>query len=73
MPSNSSSEKYPQLGEDLIYSWVRALEDQNIEFSLPLETIMELTKGEIKKVYWHTEDDLDKFNKHTIAKQIING
>ena len=30
-------------------------------------------KGEVKKVYWHTEDDLDKFNKHTIAKQIING
>jgi hypothetical protein len=49
-PGRWSSEKYPQLGENLICSWVRALEDQNIEFSLPLETTMELTEDEIKKV-----------------------
>ena len=29
-------------------------------------------KGKIKKVYWHTEDNLDKFNKHVVAKQFIS-
>jgi glycosyltransferase involved in cell wall biosynthesis len=28
-------------------------------------------KGTIKKVYWHTEDNLEKFNKTTIASTII--
>ena len=28
--------------------------------------------GKIKKVYWHTEDNLDKFNKHAIATEFIN-
>lgn len=28
-------------------------------------------KGNIKKVYWHTEEDLPKFNKHTVAKQFL--
>jgi len=49
-PGRWSSERHPELGENLIYSWVRALEDQNIEFELPLETTMELTKDEIEKV-----------------------
>jgi len=29
-------------------------------------------KGTIKKVYWHTEDNLEKFNKINIVKQFIN-
>jgi len=29
-------------------------------------------RGTIKKVYWHTEDNLDKFNKKTVAEQIVN-
>tara|TARA_R110000751_G_C13762130_1_gene479322 strand:+ start:863 stop:1909 length:1047 start_codon:yes stop_codon:yes gene_type:complete len=49
-PGRWSSEKHPELGENLIYSWVRSLEDQNIKVDLPLETIMELTKEEIKRV-----------------------
>lgn len=28
--------------------------------------------GKIKKVYWHTEDNLDKFNKHAIANEFLN-
>ena len=28
--------------------------------------------GNIKKVYWHTEDNLEKFNKKTVAEQFIN-
>ena len=30
------------------------------------------TKGNIKKVYWHTEDNLEKFNKKHVAKSIID-
>ena len=29
-------------------------------------------KGTIKKVYWHTEDNLEKFNKINVAKQFID-
>lgn len=29
-------------------------------------------RGSIKKVYWHTEKDLDKFNKCNVAKQFLN-
>lgn len=29
-------------------------------------------EGKIKKVYWHQEDDLTKFNKHTVAANFIN-
>ena len=28
-------------------------------------------KGTIKKVYWHTEKDLEKFNKHNVAKEFL--
>jgi len=28
--------------------------------------------GKIKKTYWHTEDNLDKFNKHEVAKEFLN-
>ena len=28
--------------------------------------------GKIKKVYWHTEDNLDKFDKHVIANEFLN-
>jgi glycosyltransferase involved in cell wall biosynthesis len=28
--------------------------------------------GKIKKVYWHTEENLDKFDKHAVAKQFLN-
>ena len=28
--------------------------------------------GNIKKVYWHTEDNLEKFNKKTVAEQMIS-
>jgi glycosyltransferase involved in cell wall biosynthesis len=29
-------------------------------------------KGTIKKVYWHTEEELDKFDKHNVVKQFLN-
>jgi hypothetical protein len=29
-------------------------------------------KGTIEKVYWHTEDNLEKFNKNQVAKSIID-
>ena len=29
-------------------------------------------KGNIKKVYWHTEEDLNKFNKHNVAKEFLS-
>lgn len=40
----------PQLGENLIYSWVNALEKNNIQYNLPLETHLYLRQEEIESV-----------------------
>ncbi len=45
-----TSIKYGELGTNLINAWVRALEEANIPFSLPLETILVLTPNEIANV-----------------------
>jgi len=31
------------------------------------------TKGNIKKVYWHIDNELEKFNKNNVAAEIISG
>lgn len=38
------------LGTNLIYAWVRALEDADVPYTLPLETILHLTPQEISRV-----------------------
>jgi len=45
-----TSIKHPELGTNLILAWVRALEDQDVEYQLPLETVLRLTNKEINKV-----------------------
>ena len=49
-PDKRSSIRHPELGSNIIYAWVRALEDHGIDYSLPLETILNLTPTEINKV-----------------------
>lgn len=41
------SKIHPELGKNLIYAWVRALEEADIPYELPLETTMRLTSHEI--------------------------
>jgi len=41
---------HPDLGDNLIFAWVRALEDAKIPYELPLETILRLTSHEINNV-----------------------
>ena len=50
-PEFWTSLKHPELGHNLIYAWVRALENAGIEYELPLETILKLDDKEIKNVY----------------------
>lgn len=45
-----TSVKHPEMEANLILAWVRALEDQGVEYELPLETILELTPKEIGNV-----------------------
>lgn len=49
-PENWTSLKNPQLGTNLICSWVRALEHAGVPYSLPFETILDLTQEEKQKV-----------------------
>ncbi len=49
-PGCWSSCRYPQLGENLILSWARALDNIGVEYDLPLETILYLRQNEIDNV-----------------------
>lgn len=41
---------HQEWGENLIFAWVRALEDRSIPYDIPLETIIQLTDFEIARV-----------------------
>ena len=45
-----TSIRHPELGTNLILAWVRALEESDIEYELPFETILQLKAKEIKTV-----------------------
>lgn len=45
-----SSSKYPELGENLIYAWVHALEREKIECPIPPISVMKLEPHEIQNV-----------------------
>lgn len=49
-PGNWSSLNHPELGTNIIYAWVRALELNSIDYDLPLETHLTLTAEEVAKV-----------------------
>lgn len=54
-PGNWNSIKHPHFGDNLIYAWVRALEHENIEYEMPLETILQLTSEEVTKINQYFE------------------
>lgn len=45
-----SSQKHPELGQNLICTFMRALEDEGIEYDWPVSTVMRLDKDEIHNV-----------------------
>jgi len=45
-----NSSRHPGLGENLIYAWVHALEQANIECPIPPQSVLGLTEAEVKKV-----------------------
>lgn len=47
---NWNSLKHPELGDNLICAWMRALEHANIPYEWPIESILKLTQEEIAKV-----------------------
>jgi hypothetical protein len=49
-PGKWSSLKHPELRENLIFAWVRALEEADIPYNLPLETVLQLTHKEMQTV-----------------------
>jgi len=49
-PDKWTSTKTGTLGTNLICAWVRALEDADIPYTMPLESIMQLTTAEVDKV-----------------------
>jgi hypothetical protein len=49
-PDKWNSVKHPKFGDNLIYAWVRALEEHKIPYTLPLETSLRLSQPEISRV-----------------------
>lgn len=49
-PEKRSSLRHPEWGSNLIYAWVRALEEKDIDYRVPLKTIMSLTQEEVARV-----------------------
>lgn len=45
-----ASSKHPELGENLIYAWVHALEKAQIKCPMPPQSILKLTEEEIRRV-----------------------
>lgn len=45
-----TSVKHGSLGTNLINAWVRALEESDVDYELPLETVMVLTQHEVQRV-----------------------
>lgn len=45
-----TSFRHPSLGTNLINAWVRALEEESIDYEMPLETILALTQQEVDNV-----------------------
>lgn len=45
-----TSRQHPELGNNLICSFMRCLEEEEIEYGFPLETSLQLTTEEVKKV-----------------------
>lgn len=45
-----NSSKHPELGENLIYAWVHALEKAGVECPMPPQTVMRLTEEELRRV-----------------------
>lgn len=52
---NWTSIKNPQLGTNLICAWIRALEHNDIDYELPLHTVMSLTESEKANVNRYLE------------------
>lgn len=50
-----SCSTHQELGENLIFAWVRALEDNGVPYTLPLESILVLTEAEIANVAKYRE------------------
>jgi len=45
-----TSVQHPEIGTNIICAWIRALEESEVHYDLPLETILQLTGDEIRKV-----------------------
>lgn len=48
-PGKWSCSNNPQLGENLIFAWVRQIEELNVPYSLPLETVLRLGEQEERR------------------------
>lgn len=49
-PNCWSSSRHPELGENLIYAWVNALEKEGVECEIPPTSILKLTQEEVSSI-----------------------
>ncbi len=65
-----TSKKHPELGNNIICTFMRVLEDEGIEYDFPVQSIMHLTKDEIIGVDRWAERNNINFN-HNYRRNVI--
>lgn len=66
---NRTSSLHPELGVNLVYSWVRALEEYDIPYELPLETRLYLTQKEVDNAREYL-GTIDHQNKRKVLMEV---
>lgn len=67
---NRTSQLHPELGVNLVYSWVRALEELNVLYELPLETTLKLRDTEVEKTREYIANVKDFNSKRKVLMEV---
>ena len=69
-PENWTSINHPEIGDNLICAWIRALEHTDVPYTMPLETILQLTDEEVNRVQEYCQHVPDMQNRRAILMEI---
>lgn len=70
-PARRNSLKHPEFGENLITTFMRYLEDRNIHYDWPVQTILRLTFDEIRNVSrWISDNKIQMIGRRSILMEV---
>jgi ADP-heptose:LPS heptosyltransferase len=69
-PDQWISSRYPEWGDNLIFAWVSALEQLQVDYSIPLETVLNLTDEEVQRARNYMDRTPNFYKKQNILIEI---